>query len=260
MKKSLLLLTTVLIVSFFFSCENKTEKQKTANKQQTLSDAWSWEHIFVKDENCADENLQKCTHVLLDFPVFKEEQMTRANLLVNHYIADVMGYGDAENPALVNLDEAARSLVKDFQGFKKEFPDSPQVWHVRLKSKFTYNQDNLFCLMLVSETYTGGAHSAVNTHYMSFNSKTGEPFYLLDGVRDKELFMQLAEQKFRMRKKISPMASLEKAGYWFQNNKFTLPANIGVDDKGYLLHYNAYEIAPYSMGPTDIRIDFTDLE
>jgi len=260
MKKLILLFTSVFIVTFFFSCENKSEKQKTDGKQQTVSVAYSWEHIFVKDDECADDEIHKCTHVLLDFPVLKGEQMENANRLVNHYIADVVGYGDAENPAPVNLEEAANSLVKDFQEFHKEFPDSPRVWHIRLKSKITYEQEALLCMMIVSETYMGGAHGALNKRYLSFNLQDGEPVHLLDRVVDKAAFMIIAERNFRKQKKLSPVANLEKEGYWFADNKFALPANIGIDDKGYLLHYNAYEIAPYSMGPTDIRIDFEELE
>ncbi len=248
------------MVTFFFSCENKTEKQKTSAKQQTVSNAYSWEHIFVKDDQCAAEEIHKCTHVLLDFPVLKGEQMANANRLVNHYIADVIGYGDAENPAPVDLEEAANSMVKDYQRFHKEFPDSPQVWHIRLKSKITYEQEALLCMMIVSETYMGGAHGALNKRYLSFNLVDGEAVHLLDRVADKAAFKIIAERNFRKQKKLSPVANLEKEGYWFTNNKFTLPANIGIDDKGYLLHYNAYEIAPYSMGPTDIRIGFEELE
>ena len=251
----------ILVVVFLLtSCGSEVKKQDTAVKQQTVSDAYSWEHIFVKDDKCANEEIYKCTHVLLDYPVFKGEQMDNANRLVNHYIADVVGYGDAENPAPVNLEEAAHSLVKDFQEFRKEFPDSPQVWHVRLKSKFTYEQEELLCVMLVSESDMGGAHGAMNKRYLSFNLQNGEPVYLLDRIADKAAFMIIAERNFRKQKKLSLIANLEKEGYWFAENKFALPTNIGIDNKGYLLHYNAYEIAPYSMGPTDIRIDFKELE
>jgi len=260
MKKPILFFTSVFIVTFFFSCENKTEKQQTTNKQETVSNAYSWEHIFVKDDQCADEEIHKCTHVLLDFPIFKGEQMENANRLVNHYIADVVGYGDAENPTSVNLEEAANSLVKDYQEFHKEFPDSPQVWHVRLKSKFTYEQEELLCLMIVSETYMGGAHGAMNKRYLTFSTITGKTVNIIDRVGDKEQFIALAEQKFRKQKNLSSDIEFNETDYWFPDNEFVLPANIGIDNKGYLLHYNAYEIAPYSMGPTDIRIGFEELE
>ena len=260
MKNITRFLPIIIVVLVLSSCGNEAKKADAGSKQPIISTAYSWEHIFVKDDQCAAEEMYKCTHVLLDFPVLKGEQMANANRLVNHYIADVIGYGDAENPAPVNLEEAAHSLVKDYQGFHMEFPDSPQVWHIRLKSKITYEQEALLCMMIVSETYMGGAHGALNKRYLSFNLVDGESVHLLDRVADKAAFKIIAERNFRKQKKLSPVANLEKEGYWFANNKFTLPANIGIDDKGYLLHYNAYEIAPYSMGPTDIRIEFEELE
>ena len=260
MQKITLFLFSIVIVIFLFSCGNETKKTKTGNKQESVSDAYYWEHIFVKDDQCTDEDLQKCAHVLLDYPVFNGEQMENANKFVNHYIADVVGYGDVENPASVNLEAAANSLVKDYQEFHKEFPESPQVWHVRLKSNITYEQDELLCVMIVSETYMGGAHGALNKRCLNFNAKTGETVNIIDRVGDKEKFIALAEQKFRKQKNLSSDADLNETDYWFPNNEFVLPANIGIDDNGYLLHYNAYEIAPYSIGPTDIRIDFEELE
>jgi len=260
MKKFSLFFTSVLLMSILFSCGNKADKQSSSDKQQTVSDAYSWERVFVKDDQCTEEEIQKCTHVLLDFPVFKKERMANANRLVNHYIADVVGYGDAENPAMVNLEEAANSLVKDYQEFHQEFPDSPQVWNVRLKSRFTYEKNGLYCLMIVSESYTGGAHGALNKRYMTFDSQSGKLVNLADRVGDKKAFLQIAERKFRKQKGLSPTTDLKKAGYWFAGDTFAFPENIGIDDNGYLLHYNAYEIAPYSMGPTDLRIDFKELE
>lgn len=260
MNKFISYLSLFVSVLFLFSCGNEPEKSKPGSKQQVVSEAYSWEHIFVKDDQCTAEEIYKCTHVLLDYPVFKEEKMAIANRLVNHYIADVVGYGDAENPALVNLEEAANSLVKDYQKFHQEFPDSPQIWNVRLKSRFIFEKDNLACLMLVSESYMGGAHGALNKRYMTFDSQSGKLVNLADRVGDKKAFLEIAERKFRKQKGLSPTSDLKKAGYWFSDNKFTLPVNIGIDDKGYLLHYNAYEIAPYSMGPTDIRLDFEELK
>ena len=260
MQKFTLFLFSIVIALILFSCGNETKQTETGNKQQIVSDAYFWEHIFVKDDQCKDEDLQKCAHVLLDFPVFYGKQMENANKLVNHYIADVVGYGDAESDKLVDMYEAAQSLIREYKEFKKEFPDSPQTWHVRLKSRFTYEEEDLLCIMIISETYMGGAHGAMNKRYLTFNIKTGETVNIIDRVGDKVQFLALAEQKFRKQKNLSSDADLNETDYWFPDNKFVLSANIGIDEKAYLLHYNAYEIAPYSMGPTDLRIGFDELK
>jgi Tol biopolymer transport system component len=121
-------------------------------------------------------------------------------------------------------------------------------------------KDDLVCVKMVSESYMGGAHGSLNLSYMTFDTTTGSYVNLFDRVENKELFVTLAEQKFRKKRNLAPEDDLEKAGYWFPDNKFRLPANIGMDSNGYLLHYNPYEVAPYSSGPTDIVISFDELK
>jgi hypothetical protein len=260
MKTIIRFLPVLLLVFLLASCGSDSKKTDESAKQQTVSEAYSWEHIFVKDDQCAEEEIQKCTHVLLDFPVFKAPQMANANQSIIQYIADVVGYGDAENQNGIKLEDDARALIRDYQEFHQEFPESTQAWNVRLKSRFTYEKEGLYCLMLVSESYTGGAHGALNKRYMNFDAQNGRLVQLIDRISDKAAFLRIAERKFRKQKHLSQKADLKEAGYWFTNEKFTLPANIGIDDKGYLLRYNAYEIAPYAMGPTDIRVDFDELK
>ena len=95
---------------------------------------------------------------------------------------------------------------------------------------------------------------------MTFDNKTGTYVNLFDRVKNKELFISLAEQKFCKKRNLAPGEDLEKAGFGFPDNEFALPANIGIDDNGYLLHYNPYEVAPYSMGPIYLFISFDELK
>lgn len=260
MKKILTILSLAIFALSILSCADSTQKSNTNQKTEKLTDSYDWEYIFVKDDKCEHEEAYQCAHVMLDFPVFKEDHMSKPNMFINHYITDLVGYGDAESNTLIDLNEVASQLIKDYQNFKSPALGSPQLWHVRLKSKFTYNQDNLLCLLLVSESFMGGAHASLNKRYMTFNSEEGKVVDLLNRIGDKAQFLTLAEQKFRKLKKMPSDADLNAAGYQFPNDQFVLPANIGIDEKGYLLHYNTYEIAPYNMGPTDLRIGFDEIK
>ena len=44
------------------------------------------------------------------------------------------------------------------------------------------------------------------------------------------------------------------AGFWFPEEGFALPDNVGVVADSLLFHWDAYEIAPYSMGPIDVIV------
>jgi len=52
---------------------------------------------------------------------------------------------------------------------------------------------------------------------------------------------------------------LATAGLWLPKEGFTLPENFGVVSEGLLFHWDAYEIAPYSMGPIDVTVAAGDL-
>ena len=258
MKKLTLLPLAMVLVFYLVSCEGITKKEtKRINTEQT---GYSFERIFVVEEGCSVDTLEDCTHVLLEYPVFEGEKMKQANSFLNHRMADILGFGDAESDSLVDLEKAAQNMLQDYREFKKEFPESPQVWNVRMISHLIYEKEDLVCIKMVSESYMGGAHGSLNVSYITFDTTTGSFVHLFDRIENKELFLSLAEQKFRKKRNLTPEENLEKAGYWFPDNKFRLPANIGVDSNGYLLHYNPYEVAPYASGPTDIIIGFEELK
>ena len=54
--------------------------------------------------------------------------------------------------------------------------------------------------------------------------------------------------------------SRDCAGFWLPEEGLTLPDNLGVVEDGLVFHWDAYEIAPYSMGPIDVALPYEDLE
>ncbi len=250
----------LLPLFFLLSCGDQGKDKREKEQKSPEGTGFRMERIFVAEDGCLADSLETCTHVLIEYPVFTEEEMKPANSFINHRIADMVGYGDAESDSLVDLHKAAQRIIDDYAGFKKDFPDSPQVWNFRSMTDVIYEKDDLACLKMLTESYMGGAHGSLTVSYLTFNTKTGRYVHLLSTLQDTAKFIKLAEQKFRKRRNLSPDADLEEAGFWFPDNKFTLPANIGISNNGYLLHYNPYEVAPYSMGPTDIVIGFDELK
>jgi hypothetical protein len=89
-----------------------------------------------------------------------------------------------------------------------------------------------------------------------------------DRVRLYELFTpaglaeieRLAEGAFRRSRGVPPRASLQAEGFWFENDQFVLSENWAVSAAGLVFYYNAYEVAAYAAGPTEIRIAWPELE
>jgi len=262
----LLFSISTLLIS---SCSNQTESKREANnevKYEQKSDVvkvatefdYEMKTVLAKDENCKAEPIE-CSHVAIAYPLFLNQNMSNANRLITNSISDMLGYGDVESAQQTDLQIIANKLIADFQSFKKEFPDTEQVWSFRLKTSIAYSDEDKISLVFASQSYTGGAHGAVNQVYFNFD-KDGQLLKIEDLVSDVNSFKAIAEQKFRHKKNIKEGQSYSDAGFDFANDEFRLPANVGLTDDAFILYYNQYEIAPYSSGPTFLIIMFDELK
>jgi hypothetical protein len=97
--------------------------------------------------------------------------------------------------------------------------------------------------------------------FVNFWNGTGESIQLQDilvpGTEEK--LLKSAEAHFRQLKKLGPSDSLTKAGFWFDNDKFHLTQNYGLGKDAIIFYYNAFEIAPQAVGPTNLTIPYAEL-
>ena len=248
----------------FYGCGNSNTTlsgdSQTQDKEAIVDVLYdiSMEEIFVKDTNCRSE-LKDCSHILISFPVFNDIKYSRANLKINHLIADLVGYGDAESNSIVDIGLAANNIIKDYNSFKTDFPESSQIWHFRLKSGITFQDKEKISILFLSESFMGGAHGSLNQIYLNFDSN-GNILKGEDLIDNLDLFKSIAEKKFRIKKNIKEGETYSSVGFNFPNDKFRLAAHIGMSDNAYIIHYNSYEIAPYASGPTQLEIRFDELK
>jgi hypothetical protein len=94
------------------------------------------------------------------------------------------------------------------------------------------------------------------------NPKTGTAYSLSDFlVPDSEKkITQIGEEIFRKQQNLGPKENLGEAGYFFKDDKFYLNNNFLVDPEGLTFLYNAYEIAPYVMGPIELKIPHSSIQ
>jgi hypothetical protein len=253
-----------VLILFFYSCGNtettSSEKVQLSESEEDVGVLYGFNNaeIFVKDTNCRSD-LKDCSHILIKYHEFTDIKFSNAKLRINHLIADMLGYGDAESTDLIDLRFAANNIITDYNDFKTEFPESSQIWHFRLKSRLTFHDSEKLSFLFVSESYMGGAHGSLNQVYLNFGTD-GRILKKEDLIVDMALFKSIAEKKFRIKKNIKSGESYSSVGFDFPNDKFRLPANIGLANKNYILYYNSYEIAPYSSGPTQLVIGFDELK
>lgn len=206
------------------------------------------------------DTLKRCLTFQVEYPVVTGGISDSLHAKLNQNIlSDITNsYFLSEEP--VNFEDLKSNLQSDFEGLLKDFPDYENNWSVEVISDILH-QDSLFISVATTITsYTGGAHSNYMQSYRSYDLRTGEAVTLDDLFNPgyKEELNQVAEIEFRMDKEIPPEESLQEQGYWFENDRFQLNQNFAVINKSLVFYFNAYEIAPYAMGPTELELKLTD--
>ena len=150
-------------------------------------------------------------------------------------------------------------IINSYEDFREEFADYAQKWYVEILSNILRNNDRICCIAIETNSYLGGAHGNDWLEILNFDTQTGNKISWNDLINDQNKFMQIAEKTFREDNELANDADLNEEGYFFENNLYRLPENIGITNKGILFLYNAYEIAPYFMGRTSYTISWEQL-
>lgn len=207
----------------------------------------SLEHITP---DCAPED-DPCFMATTEYPVFEGAFEASANKVVNNTILDAMGLGDVESNVVVDftsqfgmMDHHLKQLVEE-TGFR-------QGWTLQIRVPHLYQNDTLISAGVEIMTYFGGAHPNTNTVFFNFDRRNGNRLgYTWLQKQQAEAHI---EAGFRQHFNLTSTDSLNKAGTWFQHNSISLPANFGFTESGLIIHYNAYEIAPYATGAISFEI------
>ena len=161
-----------------------------------------------------------------------------------------------------SLDALAASLIADYRTFRERNPSSRLVgWFFEGEIAVTWDSLGVVTLDAVSDGYTGGAHGFSARTLAMFDATTGRRLGIADLVRPDalEALAGLAESEFRGVRRLAPDAKLDQEGFWFEGGRFRLNDNAGLGAHGLTFYYNDYEIAPHSMGPTEVRIEWAEL-
>jgi hypothetical protein len=134
-------------------------------------------------------------------------------------------------------------------------------WYEESNTGISYQAQSTLCIFQSVDGYYGGAHPTGATRYRVFSLPDANE--ITDWRKlftDTAAVLKMAEEIFRNEKGLSPKVSLEEAGYWFNNNRFHLTDNFGLDTDGLFFMFNPYEVAPYAEGPIYISIPFQKIK
>jgi hypothetical protein len=195
-----------------------------------------------------------CTYIRFDYPTVVEAPVGATVEAVTSAIDSFLEapLHQEESPTSVNALMAR--FLSDYALFKVSEPKSEQSWSLERKAFVLRSTPNLLSLSFSERSYLGGAHGLATVHYLNFDPVTGAHKVLTDLLKDGALpdAIALAEARFRQVRGIAEGMTLKDAGFTFENDAFVLPDDFALRDDGLAFYYNPYDVAPYSMGATEI--------
>jgi len=198
-----------------------------------------------------------CPEITVDyFEVAGDEEIAKMiNGDVQQFISDALYLGDEEElPKATSVSDAAEHFIKMYRIESAEFPDMAAEYFAEISISNTISTPNIFSVEMRQYLYTGGAHGYGSVTFKNYDPQTGAVINNDMLFNDHNAFTRFAEKAFRKTHEISESASLNEAGFWFEDDIFQLPETIGFTKEHLILHYNQYEIASYAAGPIEVEI------
>ncbi len=207
-------------------------------------------------ENC-DTAEYDCTIISLEVLKAKGPDKVAENInrVLRDHVINIIS--SEENPQITNLEELASNFISDYHKAAEEFSQEPP-WEAYLNESIYRKDDRLISVGITTELFTGGAHGYKSLHFLNFDPQTGKTLSW-KGLFTPD-FKQYAEKKFREEQEIPAHESINSTGFWFKNDVFHLPANIGFTEKHVIFVYNSYEIAPYAAGDIYMEIPMEEVQ
>ncbi|HYH56941.1 MAG TPA: DUF3298 and DUF4163 domain-containing protein, partial [Anseongella sp.] len=221
--------------------------------------------VFEQESGC-DTATSECTSIYLSYPRIIGSGNNALNDTLSAQVeAWLTGTPDGQGPA-ASPEEFSKAFISDYEQFAREFPESRAKWYIKRKIEIIANNNHFITLQLSEESYLGGAHG-MNVHlFASFDPSGGQRITLEDLVEPGRMAQleKTAESFFRRETNIPEGQSLKDAGYFYMEedstgSPFRLTDNFAITREGLLFYYNPYDIAPYSMGATVLKVPFRDI-
>jgi len=246
----------IAFVSVFLaiSCADE-KKENVENEKKDLS--FSSKIIEKRLNDCLPEN-GECTFISLTYPVAENGYggAEKINKEIEDLIVrtiDFQDEGHSEKP-----EELVENFIRDYEETANEFPEYELPWEATVIGKINYRSPGVVSIKFNTDMFTGGAHGYRSTNYLNFDPETGKALKRSDLFNSD--FIDYVEKDFRQKKNIPLDSNINSTGMFFENDEFHLPANIGITKDEIILHYNAYEIAPYSAGNFVLTYPKTEIE
>lgn len=213
------------------------------------------DEVSVRECNPEEEN---CAYISIKIPwpedANSRDKMIRQN--IERHVINLMDY-EEENTSR-NLQGMSRNFISNYEASAIEFPEYNIPWEANIDGRILTNSPEIISIEFDLALFTGGAHGYTSKSFLNIDPRTG------DVLKNEDLFTSefkgYAEDLFRKKHDIPEDDSINSTGYFFENDNFHLPKNIGFLKNKIILRYNAYEVASYSEGGIQLEIPEEEAE
>jgi hypothetical protein len=159
-----------------------------------------------------------------------------------------------------------KELESDFEKEIKTTGHKPKAesWYSYYEASFNeiiYNKRDLLSYSVSIEYYTGGTHGGYGYNNFVLDLKTG------NRLKEQDIFIpeyqdelsKIIVKALMAQNEVSKTHDLESIGFFnveeiYPNNNFS------IDEEGITYTFNEYEIAPYTIGRTDVFLNFDSVK
>lgn len=164
-----------------------------------------------------------------------------------------------EVAAATDIPEAIETFRAGYRELREQYPDELAVWEASITGTPAYDSGELLSMRLEGYIYTGGAHGFSRIRYLNFDKRAARELDNRELFNNLPQLEALAEKAFRDSQGIEAGAGINSTGFMFEDNRFSLPENIGFEPEGMVLLYNPYEVASYADGPVRVVVPYEEV-
>lgn len=205
----------------------------------------------VSTLNCDPEE-ENCAYISIHIPWIEnpEGQHKLLNDKIEQHVIQLVDYHEETDPR--SMKALSQNFIENYEATAIEFPEYSIPWEASVEGKVIYSSPELISIEFDLALFTGGAHGYTSRSYLNLDPATG------DRVSNEELFTgdfkSYVENIFRKKHNIPAGEPINSTGYFFEDDRFHLPQNIGILENKVILRYNAYEVASYAEGGIQFSI------
>lgn len=215
----------------------------------------------AKDGDCDNQKSNYCAEIKIEYPVCVIPENRNIEKKINKYVKSKLMLSLYGEEKMNSFDDIANEFFDEYSQFKIEVPDSYQEWSIERIANVKFFNDDFISFTFSEYSYLGGAHPNSYTMLAVLDLKNGNKLKLEDILikEYKPILNKIAEKEFRKLKEIEENESLDEAGFWFDDNQFSINDNFALSDEGLTFYYNSYEITAYAYGPTELIISLAKI-